>query len=88
VADSTQQLVSISAQQTVTVGKNDISADEAEALATLLYSPKVYRLIDQATNLWQGVIIDTKSLKMYQTYGQTGDFEISFLLPEVNTQRS
>lgn len=87
-ADSSQQLIGISAQKKITAGKNDISADEAEALATILYSPKVYRLVDAATNTWQGVIIDTTSLKMYQTYGQTGDFEISYLLPEVNVQVS
>lgn len=87
-AASTQQLVSISAQKKITAGKNDIPAAEAEALATILYSPKVYRLVDKDTNQWQGVIIDTKSLKMYQTYGQLGDFEISYLLPEVNTQKS
>lgn len=85
-ADSTQQLISISAQRKITAGKNDIPAAEAEALATILYSPKVYRLVDAATNTWQGVIIDTKSLKMYQTYGQLGDFEISYLLPEGNVQ--
>jgi hypothetical protein len=86
-ANSSQQLISISAQKRITAGKNDVSADEAEALATLLYSPQVYRLVDAATNTWQGVIVDTKSIKMYQTYGQRGDFEISYLLPEVNTQR-
>jgi hypothetical protein len=86
-ADSTQQLISISAQRKITAGKNDIPAAEAEALATLLYSPKVYRLVDAVSNTWQGVIIDTQSLKMYQTYDQTGDFEISYLLPEVNVQR-
>jgi hypothetical protein len=88
LADSSQQLVSISAQKKITAGKNDIPADEAEALATMLYSPKVYRLVDKDANIWQGVIIDTKSLKMYQTYGQSGDFEISYLLPEINTQRA
>ncbi|RKR84900.1 hypothetical protein BDD43_5153 [Mucilaginibacter gracilis] len=87
-ADSTQQLISISAKKKITAGKNDIPAYEAEALATLLYSPKVYRLVNAATNTWQGVIIDTTSLKMYQTYGQTGDFEIAFILPEVNVQRA
>jgi hypothetical protein len=86
-ADSSHDLISISAQRKITAGKNDIPAHEAEALATILYSPKVYRLVDATTNTWQGVIIDTKSLKMYQTYGQTGDFEISYLLPEVNVQR-
>ena len=85
-ADSTQNLVSINAQKRITAGKNDIPATEAETLATLLYSPKVYRLIDATSNTWQGVIIDTKSLKMYQTEGQLGDFEISYLLPEVNVQ--
>ncbi|OCX52671.1 hypothetical protein BEL04_14590 [Mucilaginibacter sp. PPCGB 2223] len=87
-ADSTQQLISIDAQKKITAGKNDVPAAEAEVLATLLYSPKVYRLVDAATNTWQGVIIDTKSLKMYQTYEGRGDFEIAFLLPEVNTQRA
>jgi hypothetical protein len=85
-ADSTQQLISISAQKKITVGKNDIPAAEADVLATLLYSPKVYRLVNAATNTWQGVIVDTTSLKLYQTYGQTGDFEISYLLPAVNVQ--
>ncbi|MEO6521358.1 MAG: hypothetical protein ABIN91_06770 [Mucilaginibacter sp.] len=87
-ADSSHDLISISAQRKITAGKNDIPAHEAEALATILYSPKVYRLVDADTNTWQGVIIDTKSIKMYQTYGNTGDFEISYLLPEVNTQRA
>ncbi len=86
-ADSSQQLVSISAQKKITAGKNDISADEAEALSTILYSSKVYRLVNKELNKWQCVIIDTKSLKMYQTYSQTGDFEITYLLPEINTQR-
>lgn len=86
-ADSSTDLVSISAQRKITAGKNDIPAAEAEALATILYSPKVYRLVNATSNTWQGVIIDTKSLKMYQTYGQTGDFEISYLLPEINVQR-
>jgi hypothetical protein len=87
-ADSTQQLISITAQKRITAGKNDIPAHEAEALATILYSPKVYRLVDAATNTWQGVIMDTQSLKLYQTYGRLGDFEISYLLPEVNVQRA
>jgi hypothetical protein len=87
-ADSSQQLISIDAQKKITAGKNDVPAAEAEVLATLLYSPKVYRLVDAATNTWQGVIVDTKSLKMYQTYEGRGDFEISYLLPEVNTQRA
>lgn len=63
-ADSSQQLISIDAQKKITAGKNDVPAAEAEVLATLLYSPKVYRLVDAATNTWQGVIVDTKSLKM------------------------
>lgn len=87
-ADSSQQLISIEAQKKITAGKNDVPAAEAEVLATLLYSPKVYRLVDAATNTWQGVIMDTKSLKMYQTYEGRGDFEISYLLPQVNVQRA
>jgi len=87
-ADSTQQLISIDAQKKITAGKNDVHATEAEALASILYSPKVYRLVDAATNTWQGVIVDTNSLKMYQTYEGRGDFEISYLLPEINTQRA
>lgn len=86
-ADTSTDLISISAQRKITAGKNDIPAAEAEALATILYSPKVYRLVNAATNTWQGVIVDTRSLKMYQTYGQTGDFEITYLLPEINVQR-
>jgi hypothetical protein len=87
VADSTQQQTSIAAQKSVILGANDLSADEADALSTLLYSPKVYRLIDKATNTWQGVIIETNSLKLYQTDSLLGDFEIKILLPEINTQR-
>jgi hypothetical protein len=87
-ADSSQELISITAQKRITAGANDIAADEAEGLATILYSPKVYRLVDKASNQWQTVIMDTQSLKMYQTYGNLGDFEISYLLPEINVQRS
>ncbi|MBW4889858.1 hypothetical protein KXQ82_09030 [Mucilaginibacter sp. HMF5004] len=87
-ADGTQQQVSINAQKSITAGVNDVSIDEAEALSTLMYSPKVYRLVNKELNIWQAVIIDTKSLKMYQTSGGIGDFEIRFLLPEINTQRA
>jgi hypothetical protein len=86
-ADSTQQQISINAQKAITVGVNDVGIDEAEALSTLLYSPKVYRLVNKDLNTWQGVIIDTRSLKMYQTGGGIGDFEIKLLLPEINTQK-
>jgi len=88
LADSSQQLISIDAQKRITLGKNDVTAAEAEALATILYSPKVYRLVDAASNTWQGVMVDTKSIKMYQTYEARGDFEISILLPEINTQKA
>lgn len=88
LADSSQQLISIDAQKRITLGKNDVTTAEAEALATLLYSPKVYRLVDAASNTWQGVMVDTKSMKMYQTYEARGDFEISILLPEINTQKA
>ena len=84
-ADSTQQLLSINAQKAITLGANDLPAAEIEVLATLLYAPKVYRLVDAPSNTWQGVMVDTKSLKLYQTYGNTGDFELKILLPDVNT---
>jgi len=86
-ADSSQQQISIDAQRAITLGVNDISTDEAEGLSTILYSPKVYRLVNKDLNIWQSVIVDTKSQKMYQTYGGLGDFEIKILLPEINTQK-
>jgi hypothetical protein len=86
-ADSTQQQISIDAQKAITLGVNDVSTDEAEGLSTILYSPKVYRLVNKDLNTWQSVIVDTKSQKMYQTYGGLGDFEIKILLPEINTQK-
>jgi hypothetical protein len=87
-ADSSQQLISIDAQKAITMGANDLPAEEIEVLSSIVYSPKVYRLIDAATNTWQGVIVSTNSLKMYQTYGGVGDFEVKILLPQINTQKA
>jgi hypothetical protein len=87
-ADSSQQLISIDAQKGITIGANDLPSEEIEVLSSIIYSTKIYRLVDKSTNQWQGVIADTKSLKMYQTNSQSGDFEIKILLPQINTQKA
>lgn len=85
--DTSEDVISKSATRKVTVGKNGVSANELEALSTMLYSPKVYVLTSENPITWHTVVIESKGGKLYDTVYDRGDFEITYRLPALNTQK-
>ena len=80
--DYNQDVLSKSAQESLTIGKDCRTIDELRALNGILYSTKVYRQLDDGA--WQTVIVDEKKGASYDTRDKKGDFEITIKIPELN----
>lgn len=85
--DGNVDVVSKAAVKKTTVGKDNVSIQEANAIATLMYSPKVYLLINEVPLKWQTVLIDTKGGQLFDTKSDLGDIELTYKHPEINTQK-
>jgi len=84
--NATQDVLSMAAQNRVTVGKNTVDKAGMKALSGLLTSPKVYLLTNPNPYQWQTVVVDTKGVTLYDTHNGFGNFETVLKLPKLNLQ--
>lgn len=76
---------SLRGRQIVTVGANDLTQDQANGVASLIYSEKIYLIEKDEQGNWVPkieLIPDTNSLKKYETALNFQTIEITFFYPE------